>query len=174
METNNTQNWAIIIDPGHGGPDHGCASSTGRLEKNIVLTLAKQLQERIKQQGIQVHLTRETDTQKTHFERIQIAKQNQGQLFLSLHCNTSFSPHEKGIRIYLNNPKGRIRFPNTTKTSTHRATIKSARPSQFFKAEPRLRTGTTNGTELSNRNPDSRLSTYPSSRSLKPICQPSF
>ena len=115
IETHNTQNWAIIIDPGHGGTDHGCASSTGRLEKNIVLALAKQLQERIKQQGIQVHLTRETDTQKTHFERIQIAKQHQGRLFLSLHCNTSFSPHEKGIRIYLNNPKGRIRFPNTTK-----------------------------------------------------------
>ena len=114
-EIGDTQNWAIIVDPGHGGPDHGCASSTGRLEKNIVLAVAKQLQERIKQQGIQVHLTRETDTQKTHFERIQIAKQNQGQLFLSLHCNTSFSPHEKGIRIYLNNPKGRIRFPNTTK-----------------------------------------------------------
>lgn len=114
-ETNNTQNWAIIVDPGHGGPDHGGASSTGRLEKNIVLALAKQLQERIKQQGIQVHLTREIDTQKTHFERIQIAKQNQGKLFLSLHCNASFSPHEKGIRIYLNNPKGRIRFPNTTK-----------------------------------------------------------
>ncbi len=115
IETGNTQNWTIIVDPGHGGADHGSASSTGRLEKNIVLAVAKQLQERIKQQGIQVHLTRETDAQKTHFERIQSAKQNRGQLFLSLHCDTSFSPHEKGIRIYLNNPKGRIRFPNIAK-----------------------------------------------------------
>ena len=115
VETTTPENWAIIVDPGHGGPDHGGTSSTGRLEKDIVLTLAKQLQERIKQQGIQVHLTRERDTKKTHFERIQIAEQHQGQLFLSLHCNTSFSPHEKGIRIYLNNPKGRIRFPSTTK-----------------------------------------------------------
>ena len=115
IATDNTQSWTIIVDPGHGGPDHGCASSTGRLEKDIVLAVAKQLQERLKQQGIQVHLTRETDAQKTHFERIQIAKQNRGQLFLSLHCDTSFSPHEKGIRIYLNNPKGRILFPNITK-----------------------------------------------------------
>ena len=114
-ETDNIQNWAIIVDPGHGGDDQGCEGSTGILEKNIVLALAKQLQRHSQQQGIQVHLTRETDTEKTQFQRIQIAKQNQGQLFLSLHCNASFSPHEKGIRIYLNNPKGQIRFPSTTK-----------------------------------------------------------
>ena len=115
VERNNTQNWAIIVDPGHGGNDQGCEGSTGILEKNIVLALAKQLQRMSKQQGLQVHLTRETDTKRTQFERIQVAKQNRGQLFLSLHCNASFSPHEKGIRIYLNNPKGQIRFPSTTK-----------------------------------------------------------
>ena len=115
VETDNTQNLAIIVDPGHGGNDQGCEGSTGILEKNIVLALAKQLQRTSRQQGIQIYLTRETDTQKTQLERIQIAKQNRGQLFLSLHCNASFSPHEKGIRIYLNNPKGQIRFPSTTK-----------------------------------------------------------
>ena len=115
VETDNTQNLAIIVDPGHGGDDPGCEGSTGILEKNIVLSLAKQLQRMSKQQGIQVHLTRKTDTQRTQFERIQVAKQNRGQLFLSLHCNASFSPHEKGIRIYLNNPKGLIRFPSTIK-----------------------------------------------------------
>ena len=115
VETDNTQNVAIIVDPGHGGGDQGCEGSTGILEKNIVLTFAKQLQRVGKQQGIQIYLTREIDTQKTQLERIQVAKQNRGQLFLSLHCNASFSPHEKGIRIYLNNPKGQIRFPSTAK-----------------------------------------------------------
>ena len=113
VETDNIQNLAIIVDPGHGGDDQGCAGSTGILEKNIVLTFAKQLQRTSQQQGIQIYLTRETDTQKTHLERIQVAKHNRGQLFLSLHCNASFSTHEKGIRIYLNNPKGQIRFPST-------------------------------------------------------------
>ena len=115
VETNNTQNLAIIVDPGHGGDDHGCEGSTGILEKNIVLAFAKQLQGISKRKGIQVYLTRETDTERTQFERIQVAKQNRGRIFLSLHCNASFSPHEKGIRIYLNNPKGQIRFSNTTK-----------------------------------------------------------
>ncbi len=105
------QNWAIIIDPGHGGPDDsGCEGNTGILEKDIVLALAKRIQQLSKQQEMQVYLTRQTDTQKTHFERIQVANRNQGRLFLSLHCNTSFSSHEKGIKIYLNNPKGHLRF----------------------------------------------------------------
>ncbi|RKU24046.1 hypothetical protein C6503_02160 [Candidatus Poribacteria bacterium] len=115
VETDNTQNLAVIVDPGHGGDDQGSEGSTGILEKHIVLKVAKQLQRMIKQQGMQVYLTRETDMKRTQFERIQIAKQNRGRLFLSLHCNASFSPHEKGIRIYLNNPKGQIRFPSTTK-----------------------------------------------------------
>ncbi len=115
VETDTPQNLAIIVDPGHGGDDQGCEGSTGILEKNIVLVLAKQLQRMSKQQGIQIYLTRETDTKRTQLERIQVAKQKRGQLFLSLHCNASFSPHEKGIRIYLNNPKGQIRFPSTAK-----------------------------------------------------------
>ena len=133
VETNNTQNLAIIVDPGHGGDDHGCEGSTGILEKNIVLALAKQLQGISKRQGIQVHLTRETDTKKTQFERIQVAKQNRGQLFLSLHCNASFSPHEKGIRIYLNNPKGQIRFSSTTKPALTGQRLKVLTQANFLK-----------------------------------------
>ena len=133
VETNNTQNWAIIVDPGHGGDDQGCEGSTGILEKNIVLALAKQLQRMSKQQGVQVHLTRETDRKRTQLERIQVAKQNRGQLFLSLHCNASFSPHEKGIRIYLNNPKGQIRFPSTTKPALTGQRLKVLTQVNFLK-----------------------------------------
>lgn len=133
VETDNIQNWSIIVDPGHGGDDQGCEGSTGILEKNIVLALAKQLQRISKQQGVQVYLTRETDTKRTQFERIQVAKQNQGQLFLSLHCNASFSPHEKGIRIYLNNPKGQIRFPSTTKPTLTGQRLKVLTQVNFLK-----------------------------------------
>lgn len=115
--TDDSTGWAIIVDPGHGGPDdRGCESNTGLLEKDIVLTLAKQLQRISKPQGMQIYLTRQTDAKKTHLERIQVAKRNQGQLFLSLHCNASFSPHEKGIKIYLNNPKGQLRFPSNVQS----------------------------------------------------------
>ena len=132
-ETDTIQNWAIIVDPGHGGDDQGCEGSTGILEKNIVLAVAKQLQRISKQQGVQVYLTRKTDTEKTQFERIQVAKQNRGQLFLSLHCNATFSPHEKGIRIYLNNPKGQIRFPSPPKPALTGQRLKVLTQVNFLK-----------------------------------------
>ena len=133
-ETNRTQDLIIIVDPGHGGTDdRGCAGSTGVLEKDIVLALAKQLQWTSKQNGIQVHLTRETDNEKTHFERIQVAKQHRGQLFLSLHCNASFSPHQKGIRIYVNNPNGQLRFTSTTKPTLMGQRLKILAQADYLK-----------------------------------------
>ena len=132
--TDNSVNWAIIIDPGHGGADdRGCESRTGLLEKDIVLTLAKQLSSISKEQGMQVFLTRQTDTKKTHFERIQVAKRNQGQLFLSLHCNASFSPHETGVKIYLNNPKGQLRFPSNVQSAPTGQQLKTLAQANFLK-----------------------------------------
>ena len=132
--TGDSVNWAIIIDPGHGGADdRGCESSTGLLEKDIVLTLAKQLQRMSEERGIKIHLTRQTDTKKTHFERIQVAKRNQGQLFLSLHCNASFSPHEKGIKIYLNSPKGQLRFPSNVQSALTGQRLKILAQANFLK-----------------------------------------
>ncbi len=133
VETENPRTLAVIVDPGHGGDDPGCEGSTGILEKNIVLAFAKQLQWTSQQQGIQVYLTRETDTKRTQPERIQVAKQHQGKLFLGLHCNASFSPHEKGIRIYLNNPKGHIRFPSTTKSALAGQRLKVLAQANFLK-----------------------------------------
>ncbi len=134
METAGPRNWAIIIDPGHGGVDDtGCQASTGLLEKDVVLALAKQVQQLNKPREMQVYFTRQTDTKKTHFERIQVANRNQGRLFLSLHCNASFSPYEKGIKIYLNNPKGRLRFPSTIGQAPSGQRLKILAQANFLK-----------------------------------------
>lgn len=126
--------WTVIIDPGHGGPaDRGCESNTGLLEKDVVLALAKQLQLISSQHGYQARLTRETDVKKTQLERIQIANRNQGQLLLSFHCNASFSPQEKGIRIYLNNPKGQLRFPTAANAIQGGNRLKILSQSNFLK-----------------------------------------
>jgi N-acetylmuramoyl-L-alanine amidase len=133
-EVTNSQSWAIIIDPGHGGADdRGCEGNTGLLEKDVVLALAKQIQQISKQKKMQVYLTRQTDGKKTHFERIQVANRNQGKLFLSLHCNASFSPHEKGIKIYLNNPKGQLRFPGAVGQTPAGQRLKILAQANFLK-----------------------------------------
>lgn len=134
---NAAQGWEVIVDPGHGGADdRGYESSTGLFEKDVVLALAKQFQRVSKQQGTQVYLTRETDVKKTQIERIQLANRASGhqrQLFLSLHCNASFSPHEKGIRIYVNNPNGQLRFPSTANLTSTGKPINTLSQANFLK-----------------------------------------
>ena len=111
QSTDEMRKWTIIIDPGHGGADDvGSKSQNGLLEKDIVLTVAKQVQQQGKQDGLSIVLTRNEDTSMKRIRRVQISNQNQGQLFISLHCNASYSPDHKGIRIYLNNPNGVLRF----------------------------------------------------------------
>ena len=107
----NNREWTIILDPGHGGEeDLGCKSQKGLLEKNIVLAVAKEIKVLSNQLGLSIHLTRDQDVKKTRVQRSQTANRNQGQLFLSLHCNASFSPNHRGMRLYINNPNGQLRF----------------------------------------------------------------
>ena len=109
--TEEIQELTIIIDPGHGGEDDvGCQSQNGLLEKDIVLSVSKQIQQQGKGDGLSIILTRDEDATTERIRRVQISNQNQGQLFISLHCNASYSPYHKGIQIYLNNPNGLLRF----------------------------------------------------------------
>lgn len=103
--------WTVIIDPGHGGEnDVGCKSQTGIYEKDVVLSVAKAIKTQSKQHGFSIHLTRDQDVNKSRQQRYQIANRFQGKLFISLHCNSSFSQNHKGIRLYLNNPYGQLQF----------------------------------------------------------------
>lgn len=103
------EEFLLVLDPGHGGSDTGCQGASGVLEKNVVLDLAKRIRALCLQNGMRIQLTRESDVERRPIERIRIANRNRGQLFLSLHCNASFSPNAAGIRIYINNPMGEFR-----------------------------------------------------------------
>lgn len=93
----------IIIDPGHGGKDNG-ASGAGLREKDIVLALAKKLQTRIeKRLGLNVHLTRSDDRFITLERRTKIAKDQKGDLFISLHVNANDLASVEGFETYIVN-----------------------------------------------------------------------
>ncbi len=117
------EEFLFVLDPGHGGADSGCQGNTGALEKDVVLDLAKRIRRFCLQNDIRVQMTREADVERRPIERVQIANQNQGQFFLSLHCNASFSSNAEGIRIYINNPMGELR----TETATRSANQSSGR-----------------------------------------------
>ncbi len=78
----------IVIDPGHGGRDPGAIGLLGTQEKDIVLDIARRLQQKLQQYGrYKVVLTRETDATMSLSERVKFANSGRTDLFISLHVN---------------------------------------------------------------------------------------
>lgn len=96
--------WAyrtVVIDPGHGGRDEGAVGPTGLKEKDVVLDIALRLAKLLREElGMQVVLTRTEDVFVPLQERARIAVNGGGQLFVSLHCNSSKNPKVAGVETY--------------------------------------------------------------------------
>lgn len=91
----------IVIDPGHGGHDHGTTSKGGVVEKELVLDVAKRLGTMLEEQlGAEVIFTRHDDTYVSLERRTQIANQHRADLFLSIHANSSPYPAIAGAETY--------------------------------------------------------------------------
>jgi N-acetylmuramoyl-L-alanine amidase len=79
----------VVIDPGHGGIDHGAQTESGETEKAIVLDFAKALRERIEKGGkYRVVMTRVDDTFVPLAERVKVARHHKAALFLSIHADS--------------------------------------------------------------------------------------
>ena len=128
--------FLVVVDPGHGGTDSGCRGNTGVLEKDIVLNFAEQIQDTCREHQIPVLLTRDTDMDRRPTERIDIARRNQGKLFLSFHCNASFSPQAEGIHLCVNNSLGELHSENPSVESNemlqHDTIIKALSQEDFL------------------------------------------
>ena len=61
-------NIKVVIDSGHGGNDPG-ASANGIIEKDLTLSISKELESELEKLGIPVYLTRTTDETLTPAER---------------------------------------------------------------------------------------------------------
>jgi N-acetylmuramoyl-L-alanine amidase len=96
----------IVIDPGHGGKDPGAIGVYGTQEKDITLSVAKKLKALIEKLGVKVVMTRESDEFVELYRRGQIANENGGKLFISLHCNSMpYKPHNaSGFEVYILRP----------------------------------------------------------------------
>ncbi len=91
----------VIIDPGHGGKDPGAIGPGRTKEKKITLQVAKRLKKVLeKRLGMTAILTREKDTFVSLRRRSKLAIQNQGKLFISLHCNASKKRKSNGSEVY--------------------------------------------------------------------------
>jgi len=94
----------VVIDAGHGGHDTGTIGPSGLMEKELVLDVAKRLKTLIEEQiGADVFLTRENDTFVPLESRTSLANEQSGDLFISIHANSSRLRTVRGVEtFYLN------------------------------------------------------------------------
>ncbi|HLG19288.1 MAG TPA: N-acetylmuramoyl-L-alanine amidase [Bdellovibrionota bacterium] len=95
----------IVIDPGHGGEDHGATGKRGTLEKNVTLAISKKLADVLgNQSNYEVYMTRRDDRFIPLNERTKMANAWNGDLFVSIHANASPKRQAGGVSTYfLNN-----------------------------------------------------------------------
>ena len=77
-----------MVDPGHGGIDHGTRAASGETEKQIVLDFALLLRDQLEKSGkYRVAMTRSDDTFIALDERVRMARARQAALFISIHAD---------------------------------------------------------------------------------------
>jgi len=91
----------IVIDPGHGGHDTGTIGPHGLEEKDLVLDVGRRLGRLLQGRlGADVVYTRKDDTFIPLETRTSIANQEQADLFVSIHANSSRDSGARGVETY--------------------------------------------------------------------------
>ncbi len=110
--TTPTQKPVIIIDAGHGGEDGGASSEDGLKEKDLNLDVALTLGNMLEANGITVVQTRTEDKMLyTEYKkgslkmqdlknRLQISKQNDNSIFISIHMNKFSEEKYSGLQVF--------------------------------------------------------------------------
>jgi len=96
----------IVIDAGHGGNDQGAkAKNPFCEEKRICLQTARMVKKYLDQLGYHVVMTRNTDAFVPLSRRVEIAKQSDAALFVSIHFNSSRIPTASGVEVFFYDSK---------------------------------------------------------------------
>ena len=101
----------IVIDAGHGGSDPGKVGVNGALEKDINLAVALKLEKNLKQQGVNVVMTRTEDkglykegdfNKKVHDmkNRLSIIEEAEPILAVSIHQNSYPDASVSGVQVF--------------------------------------------------------------------------
>lgn len=100
------KNKVIVIDPGHGGLDTG-ALRGNVLEKDLTLDISLKVKECLKEIGMKnIVMTRSVDKTLTLDERVQIANNNNADIFVSVHINASVKSEINGIETHYYSENG--------------------------------------------------------------------
>jgi len=107
----------FVIDPGHGGEDAGCSSAKGLLEKDLNLSVARDISAILNAAGYTTVLTRTEDTllydmyrdrmDYTGYKKIydlknrmRFTEETQAKYFVSIHMNKFPQTQYSGLQVY--------------------------------------------------------------------------
>ncbi|QCI67679.1 N-acetylmuramoyl-L-alanine amidase [Phreatobacter stygius] len=93
----------VIIDPGHGGIDPGAVAASGEEEKTIILDFARVLRDKLNATGrYRVVMTRDRDIFIPLGDRVRIAREHNGALFVSIHADSISGAQDnaRGVTVY--------------------------------------------------------------------------
>lgn len=92
--------YIVVLDAGHGGGDPG-AVTKGIYEKNVTLSVALELRRQLEETGrYKVVMTRDSDKYIKLRERLDIARRQKGDLFVSIHADKIDRTDVRGASIY--------------------------------------------------------------------------
>jgi N-acetylmuramoyl-L-alanine amidase len=104
---NGKRDIIIAIDAGHGGEDPGASGARGQHEKDIVLSIAKELQRQINsEKGFRAELTRTGDYFIPLRKRTEIARKKGADLFVSIHADAAPSSAAFGASVFALSERG--------------------------------------------------------------------
>lgn len=101
------RNIIIAIDAGHGGEDPGASGPKKIREKNVVLSIARELAKKINaHKGYKAILTRNGDYYISLKKRRDIARKHRADLFVSVHADAFTNPKANGSSVYALSKRG--------------------------------------------------------------------
>jgi N-acetylmuramoyl-L-alanine amidase len=97
----NLSHLTIAVDAGHGGENIGATGVVSKIkEKDYTLLIAKELKKQLIKKKAKVVMTRTKDTTLSMFERIQYLEQQNPDLLISIHLNSSSQDTTSGVSTY--------------------------------------------------------------------------
>jgi N-acetylmuramoyl-L-alanine amidase len=91
----------VTIDPGHGGKDSGAVGIDDLREVDVILPIAQKVATILREQGIEVQMTRDDDDFVGLDERVMMSRRAGATLFVSIHANSiDDRPDVHGLETY--------------------------------------------------------------------------
>lgn len=91
---------SVVIDPGHGGSDPGAVGVGGIREKDVVISISRQVAQILEQNGVQVVMTRTDDRTIDLEPRVALANRLGGTVFVSIHANAAHRAGATGVETF--------------------------------------------------------------------------